>query len=394
MHESFGARLRQRREEQRVSLSSIAEQTKIKLSLLEALERDDVSRWPSGIFRRAYIRAYAHAIGLCPDVTVREFLAVHPDPDEVIGTAGAIGATADPVTTGGPPSRLRFIVGSAIGSLSRLRRSAGLEGILATDVYPANEPPVSQPHAQVADRSRAVAQVDRTMASADDRPTGQPPASEPDVHSAAEPAQETRETQPVTATADDSPDGEPAASDPDFMAVAQLCTALGRVEDAGAMQPLLKEAAEILDATGLIVWLWEAAAGELTPALAHGYSNRVIAQLPGVRRDADNATAAAFRLTQTCAIDGNGHTSGALVVPLLTPAGCTGVLALELPNGRERSVSVRAAATIVAAVVAQLTGGGRPADVLPEDFARPIRVNARNQRRGAARRPRSPAFGS
>jgi len=46
MPESFGARLRQRREEQQIALSAIAEQIKIKSSLLEALERDDVSHWP------------------------------------------------------------------------------------------------------------------------------------------------------------------------------------------------------------------------------------------------------------------------------------------------------------------------------------------------------------
>src|SRR6476659_7866734 len=95
--ESFGARLRQRRERQHISLSTIAEQTKIKLSLLEALERDDVSHWPSGIFRRAFIRAYAHAIGLEPDVVVPDFIAVHPDPLEVVDTLqtsvpGAAGA--------------------------------------------------------------------------------------------------------------------------------------------------------------------------------------------------------------------------------------------------------------------------------------------------------------
>ena len=74
MLEKLGARLRQRREEQQIALSTIAEQTKIKLSLLEELERDDVSHWPTGIFRRAFIRAYALAIGLDPDVIVREFL--------------------------------------------------------------------------------------------------------------------------------------------------------------------------------------------------------------------------------------------------------------------------------------------------------------------------------
>src|SRR4029453_11101785 len=58
MPESFGARLRMRREERQIALTSIAEETKIKLALLEGLERDDVSHWPSGIFRRAYLRAY------------------------------------------------------------------------------------------------------------------------------------------------------------------------------------------------------------------------------------------------------------------------------------------------------------------------------------------------
>ena len=89
MPESFGARLRQQRERQQIALASIAEQTKISLSLLEGLERDDLLRWPTGIFRRAFIRAYAHAIGLEPDSVVREFLDLHPDPLDVDATAAA-----------------------------------------------------------------------------------------------------------------------------------------------------------------------------------------------------------------------------------------------------------------------------------------------------------------
>src|SRR5262245_35698120 len=72
MPESFGARLRQQREQQQITVASIAEQTKISVTLLEALERDDVSHWPTGIFRRAFMRAYAQAIHLDPDATVRE----------------------------------------------------------------------------------------------------------------------------------------------------------------------------------------------------------------------------------------------------------------------------------------------------------------------------------
>ena len=77
--ESFGARLRRERERRQIPLSSIAANTKISLGLLQALERDDLSRWPSGIFRRAFIRAYAEAAGLDPVAITHEFLERYPD---------------------------------------------------------------------------------------------------------------------------------------------------------------------------------------------------------------------------------------------------------------------------------------------------------------------------
>jgi cytoskeletal protein RodZ len=77
---TFGPRLRQERERRQISLTSIAANTKISRSLLEALERDDVSRWPTGIFRRSFVRSYAQAIGLDPDEIVREFMERFPDP--------------------------------------------------------------------------------------------------------------------------------------------------------------------------------------------------------------------------------------------------------------------------------------------------------------------------
>lgn len=83
MSHSFGGRLRYERERRQIALKSIAESTKIGVPLLEALERDDVSRWPSGIFRKSFIRSYAEAIGLDADVVVREFIERYPDPLEV-----------------------------------------------------------------------------------------------------------------------------------------------------------------------------------------------------------------------------------------------------------------------------------------------------------------------
>src|SRR5262245_58850251 len=92
MTESFGTRLRQQRERQHIDLGTIAKQTKIQVSLLEELERDDVSHWPTGIFRRAFIRAYAHAIGLDQEAVVREFMELHPDPIEIVEPVSALSA--------------------------------------------------------------------------------------------------------------------------------------------------------------------------------------------------------------------------------------------------------------------------------------------------------------
>jgi cytoskeleton protein RodZ len=70
----FGVRIKHAREAQNVSLRHIATVTKISLSTLEALEREDFSRLPGGIFGRAFVRAYATEVGLDPDLTVQEFL--------------------------------------------------------------------------------------------------------------------------------------------------------------------------------------------------------------------------------------------------------------------------------------------------------------------------------
>jgi GAF domain-containing protein len=47
---------------------------------------------------------------------------------------------------------------------------------------------------------------------------------------------------------------------------------------------------------------------------------------------------------------------GALAVPLMTSAGCIGVMAAEIRHGREASESARALARIVAAQFATLVG--------------------------------------
>lgn len=80
--DSFGRRLRIERERRKIPLTSVANNTKISINLLEGLERDDLSRWPAGIFRRSFLRMYAEALGLDAELLLREFLTIFPDPSE------------------------------------------------------------------------------------------------------------------------------------------------------------------------------------------------------------------------------------------------------------------------------------------------------------------------
>lgn len=82
MSTSFGARLKSHRERRGIALAAIAQSTKISVAVFEALERDDTSRWPAGIFRRSFVRAYAGAVGLDPESTLAEFVERFPDPYE------------------------------------------------------------------------------------------------------------------------------------------------------------------------------------------------------------------------------------------------------------------------------------------------------------------------
>ncbi len=70
----FGASLREARERRGVSLRQIAVSTKISMAALEALERNDVSSLPGGIFTRSFVRSYASEVDLDPEATLRRFL--------------------------------------------------------------------------------------------------------------------------------------------------------------------------------------------------------------------------------------------------------------------------------------------------------------------------------
>ncbi len=75
---NIGGRLRLARETRGISLRTIAETTKLSVAALDALERNDISRLPGGIFSRAFVRSFASEVGLDPEQAVRDFLVQFP----------------------------------------------------------------------------------------------------------------------------------------------------------------------------------------------------------------------------------------------------------------------------------------------------------------------------
>ncbi len=81
----FGQRLRGARERRGVTLRQIANATKISVGVLEALERNDISKLPGGIFGRAFVRSYAVEVGLDPEATIQDFIAQFPNDSVIAG---------------------------------------------------------------------------------------------------------------------------------------------------------------------------------------------------------------------------------------------------------------------------------------------------------------------
>jgi GAF domain len=143
---------------------------------------------------------------------------------------------------------------------------------------------------------------------------------------------------------------------PDMTRAADLCVELARVHDPRQLAGLLERTAKVLDAAGVIVWMADPDRRELVPTLTHGYPPAALARFGTIARDADNATAAAFREGALKTVAADGPASGAIVAPLVTPSGCVGVMAAEVNAERERDAATRALARIIAAQIASLLG--------------------------------------
>ena len=76
--DDFGKYLREAREAGGVSLRKLSTTTKISMTVLQALEANNVAQVPGGIFGRSFVRTYAEEVGLDPEETVAAFVESLP----------------------------------------------------------------------------------------------------------------------------------------------------------------------------------------------------------------------------------------------------------------------------------------------------------------------------
>jgi cytoskeletal protein RodZ len=70
---SFGRYLQAIRVEKRISLDQVAEETRITVRNLEAIDREDPQGLPPEAFLKGFLRAYAKAVGADSDEAVRRY---------------------------------------------------------------------------------------------------------------------------------------------------------------------------------------------------------------------------------------------------------------------------------------------------------------------------------
>jgi hypothetical protein len=156
-----------------------------------------------------------------------------------------------------------------------------------------------------------------------------------------------------------TPDRSPAVASAPTTALAEaaaVCTDLARVSDSEEISALLGRAADVLHATGIIVWMATADQRALVPAVSAGYDERLFTRIPSIEKDAANLTAAAFREARAQTSSRTATSAAALAVPLLTSEGAVGVLSAELRDASEIDEQRLALARIFTAQLSILLG--------------------------------------
>lgn len=76
MAESLGEKLREAREERDISISEVAEQTRISALYLQAIENDDYRSLPGGIFNKGFVKSFAKYVGIDEHEALQDYAKI------------------------------------------------------------------------------------------------------------------------------------------------------------------------------------------------------------------------------------------------------------------------------------------------------------------------------
>ena len=141
--QEFCLALKTARERKGITLDEIAERTKIPASLFAELERNDLRRWPQGLFRRSFFRDYARLIGVPVTEACAEFVRLFLD-EEPAGPATPVEASTGPLR---PPLLEAAHRGLAVIAGAWKRGADSMSTLMARLAPPAGEP-AAEPEAR------------------------------------------------------------------------------------------------------------------------------------------------------------------------------------------------------------------------------------------------------
>ncbi len=148
--------------------------------------------------------------------------------------------------------------------------------------------------------------------------------------------------------------------------VSEICADLSTVADPIALDGALRRIADVLNATGLILWVASKDATTLSPVATHGFEAKLLARIGRIPSDAANLTAAAFRENTPKISAASEITPAALAVAVCGPTGPSGVVSIEFKAGQ---VVDEATVALAGIIVAQLATLASPLEDSPSEAA-------------------------
>lgn len=143
-HETLGRALQAAREARGLSLEQVALTTRVRRAYLEAIEEMRLDALPSRPFTIGYIRAFADALGLDPDLAIERFRADEPVLDEPLRAPVGVFDERDPRVAA-------FLVGALV-----IIAAIVLWNVAQRSMMAGAPPPPLAPAAQVAQALRQV----------------------------------------------------------------------------------------------------------------------------------------------------------------------------------------------------------------------------------------------